>query len=101
LLVAKVMSLVMSAKERTFFLMELPVYRAPRWKNVGITMIEKAKIFVTDAGKVIIVISLLLWLLASYGPAKEMRGVEQKYALLLQQHPEQQKEIERQHGTEK
>ncbi len=41
--------------------MELPVYRAPRWKNVGTTMMEKARIFVTDAGKVIMVISLLLW----------------------------------------
>ncbi len=69
LLVSKVLSFIIKVKDRSFFLMELPVYRAPRWKNVGITMIEKAKIFVRDAGKVIIVISLLLWALSSFGPA--------------------------------
>ncbi len=101
LIVAKVMSFLIKSKDRTFFLMELPVYRAPRWKNVGITMIEKAKIFVTDAGKVIVIISLILWALASYGPPAKMNEVHQKYALLQQQHPEQQKELERSAASEK
>ncbi len=69
LLVSKVLSFIIKVKDRSYFLMELPVYRAPRWKNVGTTMIEKARIFVTDAGKVIIVISLLLWGLSTFGPA--------------------------------
>jgi len=101
LIVAKVMSFVVSVKERTFFLMELPVYRAPRWKNAGITMVEKAKIFVRDAGKIIIIISLLLWVLASYGPSKQMRAVEEKYSRLEQEQPAQKTELERAHATEK
>src|SRR5580704_16930265 len=55
-------------KEKSFFILELPIYRAPRWNNIVVTMINKARIFVTDAGKVIIVISLILWALSSFGP---------------------------------
>lgn len=87
LIVARVLNFIVKLRDKTFFLMELPVYRAPRWKNVGITMVNKARIFVTDAGKVILAISLLLWLLASFGPAKRMAAVEQKYAVLRQQQP--------------
>lgn len=79
LLVSKVLDLLIKATDRTYFLMELPVYRAPRWKNVAVTMFEKAKIFVTDAGKVIMVISLLLWVLSSFGPPAKMRALEDKY----------------------
>lgn len=101
LIAAKVMSLIVKVKEKTYFLMELPVYRAPRWKNVGITMIEKAKVFVTDAGKVIMIISILLWALATYGPPTAMKAVETKYETLKQQHPEQVTELDNQLQTEK
>jgi ferrous iron transport protein B len=80
LIVARVLNAIIKTKERTYFLMELPVYRAPRWKNAGFTMIEKAKVFVTDAGKVIMIISVLLWGLASYGPPAKMEAIDAKYA---------------------
>lgn len=80
LIVAKVMSILMKNRENSIFLMELPVYRAPRWKNALIVMYEKAKIFVFDAGKVILVIALILWALASYGPSGRMDAVEKHYA---------------------
>ena len=99
LIVAKVMNYLIKTTERTFFLMELPVYRAPRWKNVGITMIEKGKIFIRDVGKVIIVLALLLWSLATFGPPSRMRAVEAQYATLLKEHPDQHVEIEHQHAT--
>ena len=68
-------------KEKSFFILELPVYRAPRWNNVVVTMINKARIFVTDAGKVIIVISLILWGLSSYGPgSSKPAALENSYA---------------------
>lgn len=85
LVVAKVMSWVMKSREHSIFLMELPVYRAPRWKNALVTMYEKARIFVTDAGKVILVIALVLWALATYGPPGRMHAVEQKYETLAGQ----------------
>ncbi|MFT4202913.1 MAG: ferrous iron transport protein B [Chitinophagaceae bacterium] len=79
LIVAYALKFWIKIKEKSFFIMELPLYRGPRWKNIGITMVEKAKIFVTDAGRIIIVISLCLWFLSSYGPSKRMNAVETRY----------------------
>ena len=52
--------------------MELPTYRRPRWANVGYTILEKTKAFVFEAGKIILAISIILWVLASYGPGLNM-----------------------------
>jgi ferrous iron transport protein B len=101
LVVSKVMDMIIKVKEKTYFLMELPVYRAPRWKNVGITMLEKAKIFVTDAGKVILVISVILWGLSSFGPPARMRELEQKYATLHQLQPTRTVQLNNEFATEK
>jgi ferrous iron transport protein B len=84
LVVSYVLKFLVKIKEKSFFILELPVYRAPRWKNIGVTMLEKAKIFVVDAGRIILVISLLLWFLSSYGPPGRMRAVEERYARLQQ-----------------
>jgi len=77
--VAWVFKLILKSRERGYFIMELPVYRMPRWKNVGLTMYERSKTFVIQAGKVIIAVSIILWVLASYGPPKRMQTIEQKY----------------------
>ncbi|HTB24742.1 MAG TPA: ferrous iron transport protein B [Puia sp.] len=80
LIVSYVAKRFIHSTEKSFFILELPTYRAPRWKNVAITMVSKAKIFVRDAGKVIIVISMILWGLSSYGPKGRMHTVDEKYA---------------------
>lgn len=69
---------ILKARERSFFIMEFPVYRWPRWKNVGLTIVEKVKAFVFQAGKVIVAISILLWVLASYGPGDALTRAEQQ-----------------------
>lgn len=79
-LVAWVMKYLIKARERGYFIMELPVYRMPRWNNVALTMYEKVKAFVFEAGKVIIAISVILWVLASYGPPGKFKAIEQTYA---------------------
>jgi ferrous iron transport protein B len=79
LLVAWVMKWFIKSTERSFFILELPTYRSPRWKNIFTTMVEKAKIFLVDAGKIIMIISLLLWVLSTFGPAKKMAAVTQKF----------------------
>jgi len=88
-------------KEKSYFILELPVYRAPRWKNVAVTMVQKAQIFVRDAGKVIMVISLLLWFLSSYGPSKQMQIVEQTHTQQIATHPEQKVNLDRIYHTQK
>jgi len=82
-LVAWVMKFIIKTKERSYFIMELPVYRVPRWKNVLFTMYEKSKTFVFEAGKVIIAISVILWVMAAYGPGDRFENIERKYARAL------------------
>jgi ferrous iron transport protein B len=104
-----IMALVMSyifnffikIKEKSFFILELPVYRAPRWHNVVVTMFEKAKIFVFDAGKVIMVISLLLWFLSSYGPNNKIKIAEDNYSIAIKANPKNQDQLEKKLSTEK
>lgn len=72
LLVAWVIKQFFKKKELSVFLLEMPDYKSPRWGNVGIEVFEKVKIFVLDAGKIILAISIILWALASFGPANEM-----------------------------
>jgi ferrous iron transport protein B len=72
-------------REKSYFILELPTYRSPRWSNVAQTMWEKAKIFVRDAGKVIMIISLILWALSSFGPGNSMATLSQKHEEQLAQ----------------
>jgi ferrous iron transport protein B len=76
LLSALLLKTVLKARERSYFIMEFPVYRWPRWKNVGLTIVEKVKAFIFQAGKVIVAISVLLWVLASYGPGQRQAQAE-------------------------
>ena len=79
ILAALVMKYLIKAKSRGFFIMELPVYRMPRWSNVLLTIYLRSKTFVLEAGKVIIIVSALLWLAASYGPSKKFEAIESSY----------------------
>jgi len=99
LIVSKVLGWVLKAKERSYFLMELPVYRAPRWKNVGITMLEKGKVFIRDVGKVILVLSLVLWVLAYFGPPAEIGKVNADYDALVARFPAQKDSLAREAAT--
>ena len=87
LLVSYVMNLFIKIKEKSFFILELPVYRQPRWKNILYTMVEKAKVFVFDAGKVIMIISLVLWAFSSFGPTEKRNTIEENYAILIKNDP--------------
>jgi len=97
---AYVMKWFIKSKERSFFILELPIYREPRWKNMLYTMVEKAKVFVFQAGKVIMVISLLLWVLSSYGPPQKMKNVSEKYSSLELNQPAKAKEFNKLKRTE-
>ncbi len=79
LLVAYITKFFINIKERSFFILELPTYRPPRVKNVVTAMTNKAKIFLTEAGKIIMIISLILWSLSYFGPPSRMEAVTEKY----------------------
>jgi len=77
LISAFVLKLIIKTKERSYLIMEMPTYRKPKWSNVGYTILEKTKSFVFEAGKVILAISIVLWVLASYGPGDAMKNAEE------------------------
>ncbi|MGB8192047.1 MAG: ferrous iron transport protein B [Chitinophagaceae bacterium] len=86
-------------KEKSIFILELPVYRSPRWNNILITMVQKAKIFIVDAGKIIMLISLILWALSSFGPGDRISKVAAQYDQQIVQNPGQKETLERQKKT--
>ena len=99
LLVSYVMRWFINIKEKSFFILELPVYRSPRWGNATTTMVEKAKIFVRDAGKIIMVISLLLWALSNFGPGDRMEKVNDEFDLIAKADSSRLGEINKERST--
>jgi len=77
---AFILKFILKAKERSFYIMEMPSYKIPDWRTVIYTIIEKVKVFLFDAGKVIIAISIILWFLSSYGPGNRFEKIETKWA---------------------
>ena len=83
LISAYLLKVIMKTTERSFLIMELPSYKAPRWKNVGLTIIEKVKTFSFEAGKIIVAVSIILWVLATYGPGDSIKNAEENVKATL------------------
>ncbi len=78
--VAYLMKFIIKSKERSYYIMEMPSYKIPDWKTVFYTIVEKVKVFLFDAGKVIIAISIVLWFLSSFAPGNKFEQIEQEWA---------------------
>ncbi|QBN19367.1 ferrous iron transport protein B [Flavobacterium nackdongense] len=76
ILSAYILNKVLELNCKTFFVVEMPNYKLPMFKNVMITVVEKTKAFVFGAGKIILAISIILWFLASNGPTEQFRNAE-------------------------
>ncbi len=77
ILSAYVLNKILKIKGKTFFVIEMPNYKLPLFKNVGLNVIEKTKAFVFGAGKIILAISVILWFMASYGPGEDFNKAEE------------------------
>jgi ferrous iron transport protein B len=84
LLTAWVLKHLIKTKETSFFVMELPVYRWPQLKNIGIMVYTKVKVFIQEAGKIILAISIVLWFLSTHGFSERFKALEQQQNLLEQ-----------------
>jgi ferrous iron transport protein B len=73
---AYILNTILKIKGKTYFVVEMPNYKLPMFKNVAINVIEKTKAFIFGAGKIILAISIVLWFLASYGPGDKFRNAE-------------------------
>jgi ferrous iron transport protein B len=91
LLSAWIFKQFIKSNQQNYFLMELPGYKMPLASNLFITLYEKAGAFVWGAGKIIIAVSVVLWVLASTGPKEKMDKVAQKYEAKMEQMSEVEK----------
>ena len=83
LLAALVLKRFLKTSEKSYFIMELPVYRKPQWQTVAMLVFDKIKVFLFDAGKIILAISVVLWFLTSHAPSTNFEAIETKYAKVI------------------
>ena len=74
---AIILNKVLQFKSKSYFVVEMPSYKIPMFKNVGINVLEKTKAFVFGAGKIILAISIILWFLGSHGPKETFGNAQQ------------------------
>ncbi len=73
---AYILNKILKLKTKSYFVVEMPNYKLPLFKNVAINVIEKTKSFVFGAGKIILAISIILWYLGSHGPTATFKNAE-------------------------
>ncbi|WP_107040347.1 ferrous iron transport protein B [Brumimicrobium mesophilum] len=83
LIVAMVINLFIKKDENGSFILELPNYKMPSLRNAVNAAINKGKIFVVQAGKVILIASIILWVLSYFGPGDRFEQIEEKYTTLI------------------
>ena len=88
---------IIKSKEQSFFIMEMPVYRMPLAKNIALMVLNKVKIFIFDAGKIILAISVVLWFLSSHGPGNKLTELENKISSTENSKAEIQKQLKAEH----
>jgi ferrous iron transport protein B len=76
-LAAFILKFILKTKEKNYFIMELPVYRMPQWQTVGMLVFKKVKLFLLNAGKIILAISVVLWFLTSHAPSNVFNQLEE------------------------
>jgi len=76
---AAVMKVILKSREKSHFIMELPLYHIPKFSTIGLTIYQKVRMFLFDAGKVIIAISVILWFMASHAPPGKIPAIETAY----------------------
>lgn len=84
LLIALLIHKFSKIKADDSFILELPNYKIPSLKNALTNMINKGKVFVLEAGKVILIASIILWFLSYFGPTERMQEIETKYTTLIE-----------------
>lgn len=100
LIIAIIINVFIAKDKESSFILELPNFKLPNFKNIIFSMLNKGKIFIKEAGKIIVIVSIILWFLSSFGPQSERERIENKYAneLFISEHSED--ELEALKGSE-
>lgn len=99
--VAIIAKYILKTNEKSYFIIEMPNYRLPNFKTVVRTIYDKCSVFLFDAGKVIIVISVVLWLLSNFGPNNVMEQLTTQYNTDVALHPTQTDSITANYNAQK
>ncbi|HSD15038.1 MAG TPA: ferrous iron transport protein B [Flavobacterium sp.] len=81
---AYILNKILKIKSQSYFVVEMPSYKVPMFKNVAINVVEKTKSFVSGAGKIILALSVILWFLGSHGPGETFKNAEKVVTTQLQ-----------------
>jgi ferrous iron transport protein B len=73
---AYILNKILKISSKSYFVVEMPSYKIPLFKNVAINVLEKTKAFVFGAGKIILALSIILWFLGSHGPDKDFKNAQ-------------------------
>ena len=74
---AYILNKALKLKCKSYFIVEMPSYKVPQFKNVALNVLEKTKAFVTGAGKIILALSVILWFLGSHGPGENFDNAKE------------------------
>lgn len=85
LIAAFILKRVLKTDEKSYFIMELPVYRKPQWQTVAMLVFDKVKVFLFDAGKIILAISVVLWFLTTHTSSSEFQRIDLEYTAAIKQ----------------
>lgn len=92
---------VLRHQDSGIYIAEMPIYRMPRWKNIALIIYQKCSSFVLEAGKIILVISIILWAAVSFAPSGNFAAIDQRYDALLTQIQADTSAVELQRNAEK
>lgn len=71
LLVSWFMHRLLKQEQHSIYLSEIPDFKPPHWRNIFTTIFDKVKVFVLEAGGIILALSVVIWALSNYGPQQE------------------------------
>jgi ferrous iron transport protein B len=84
LVIAKIFRSSLFKGSKLPFLMELPPYRFPAWRNIAFTVINRVKTFLVSAGTTILFLSIIIWALGEFPQTQAPVGVSKLEAEKIQ-----------------
>lgn len=83
IITAFILSKADGSKAEHALLIELPEYKAPNARTIGIYLWEKVKDYLTKAGTVIFMASIIMWLLLNLGPHGYVTDIADSFGSIL------------------
>lgn len=80
---AFVLSKLDGSKAEHALLIELPEYKSPNARTIAIYVWEKVKDYLTKAGTVIFVASVILWVLLNFGPSGYVTDISNSFGSII------------------